>query len=52
MKAASWILRNKETKAVICETFDPRKVAALNTDKYEAIPILDYLVSLNAQVTA
>jgi len=48
MKTASWILRNKETKEVICETFDQRKVAALNTDKYEAIPILEYLASLNA----
>ena len=47
MKTASWILRNKTTKEVICETFDATKVAALNTEKYEAIPILEYLVSLN-----
>jgi len=44
---ASWVLRNKLTKEVICETFDPRKVAALNTDKYEAVPIGEYLGSLN-----
>jgi hypothetical protein len=47
MKTASWVLRNKETKEVICETFDKSKVDALNTEKYEAIPILEYLVSLN-----
>lgn len=47
MKTTSWILRNKETKEVICETFDKRKVDALNTEKYEAVPILEYLVSLN-----
>ena len=47
MKTASWVLRNKITKEVICETFDARKVAALNTDKYETVPILEYLVSLN-----
>lgn len=50
MKVASWILRDKETKRVICETFDKRKVDALNTAKYEAVPILDYLISLNTKV--
>jgi len=44
---ASWIFRNKHTKKVVCETFDPKKVAALNTTKYEAVPILEYLVSIN-----
>ena len=43
----SWILRNKATKEVIAETFDPKKVKYLNTDKYEAVPILEYLQSLN-----
>lgn len=52
MKTASWILRNKETKEVICETFDPAKVAALNTEKYEAVPIQEYLVSLNEPTDA
>lgn len=47
MKTASWVIREKTTGRVICETFNPRLVAALNTDKYEAVPILDYLVSLN-----
>jgi hypothetical protein len=46
---ASWVLRNKITKEVICETYDPRKVAALNTDKYEAVPIQEYLGSLNGK---
>ena len=43
----SWILRNRETREVICETFDRRKVAALNTAKYEAVPIIDYLAEVN-----
>jgi hypothetical protein len=29
------------------ETFDRKKVDALNTEKYEAVPILEYLTSLN-----
>jgi hypothetical protein len=52
MNPASWILRNKTTKEVICETFDPRKVAALNTAKYDAVPILAYLQEINRQIKA
>lgn len=43
----SWVIRNKATKEVIMETFDARKVAALNTDKYEAVEIQKYLGELN-----
>jgi hypothetical protein len=45
--SASWVIRNKETGEVLFETFDKRKVDALNTVKYEAIPIQQYLASLN-----
>lgn len=44
---ASWIIRNKDTREVVCETFNPQVVANLNTAKYEAVPILEYLQSLN-----
>lgn len=47
MKTASWIIRNKLTKKVIFETFNPNVVTALNKTVYEAVPILDYLQSLN-----
>ena len=47
MRTASWILRERVTKRVVCETFNPRAVAALNKSKYEAINILDYLFELN-----
>lgn len=47
MQTASWVIRNKTTGEVICETFDSRKVAALNTAKYEAVPIRQYLEQLN-----
>ena len=48
MKTASWVIRNKVSKYVICETFNADVVAKLNTDKYEAVPILEYLCSLNS----
>lgn len=47
MKAASWIIREKVTAKVLFETFDRKKVDALNTSKYEAVPIGEYLASLN-----
>ncbi|EMK3528725.1 PLxRFG domain-containing protein [Pseudomonas aeruginosa] len=45
--SASWVIRNKETGEVIAETFDRKKVDALNTEKYEVVPIQQHLASLN-----
>lgn len=45
--SASWVIREKATGKVIMETFDQKKVDALNTAKYEAVPIQQYLASLN-----
>jgi hypothetical protein len=47
MKTKSWVIRNKNTKVIIGEIFNQRIVDNLNTDKYEAIPILEYLQSIN-----
>lgn len=44
---ASWVIREKATGDVVMETFDKAKVAALNTAKYEAVPVQEYLASLN-----
>jgi hypothetical protein len=44
---ASWVIREKATGKVIMETFDRKKVDALNTGKYEAVPIREHLASLS-----
>jgi hypothetical protein len=49
---ASWVIKDKETGAVIMETFDRAKVDALNTAKYEAVPIIDHLAGLNKKPSA
>ena len=49
---ASWVIREKSTGRVIAETFNLDLVDALNTVRYEAVPIKDYLVSLNAKSAA
>jgi predicted nucleotidyltransferase len=46
---SSWVIKNKETGEVIMETFDRKKVDALNTDKYEAVPIAAHLAGINKQ---
>jgi len=46
---ASWVIRNKATGEVVMETFDRKKVDALNTEKYEAVPIGKYLAGLNGK---
>lgn len=47
MNPASWIIRRKDNKEVIAETFSKKIAEAINTKVYEAIPILEYLQSLN-----
>lgn len=46
-RTASWVIRDKATGEVQFETYDPAKVKALNTEKYEAVPILEYLQEVN-----
>lgn len=45
----SWVVREKATRRVLFETFSKRIVAALNTDRYEAVPILTYLGEINGR---
>lgn len=44
---ASWVIREKGTGKVVMETFDPKKVEALNTQRYEAVPAYQHLVEVN-----
>lgn len=48
-KQASWVIKDKATGAVVTETFDKAKVQALNTAKYEAVPVAEHLASLSAK---
>ena len=47
MKTASWVIINKATGFAIFETFNENTAKAVNTRLYEAVPILEYLQSLN-----
>lgn len=50
--SVSWVIRDKTTKKVVMETFNPQRVKALNTGKYEAVPIARYLQELNRNIKA
>lgn len=52
MKTASWVIRERATGRVLFETFLPSLVAALNTARYEAVPILQHLQEFNAAIKA
>lgn len=46
-RSASWVIRHRVTRAVVCETFSLRLVSRLNLQTYEAVPIGEYLGGLN-----
>ena len=52
MRTASWVIVNKTTGAAVFETFSPKIVSRINTAKYEAVPILEYLQAVNARIKA
>lgn len=49
MKIASWVVVDKSTGKAVFETFKQSTANAINRDKYQAIPIDEYLPTLNRQ---
>lgn len=50
MITASWVIINRATGAAVMETYRPFIAGAVNTKKYEAVPVLRYLQELNARI--
>lgn len=48
MRTASWVVRELATGRVIFETFNSDLRDSLNTEKYEMVPVAEYLASLNS----
>lgn len=46
----SYIIVKKGTLEPVCELFNKSNVERINTTKYEALPIKDYLYKLNAKI--
>ena len=51
-KTASWVIVERSTGKAVMETFSARVAGAVNAEKYEAVPILEYLHGFNERVRA
>lgn len=47
MQTASWVIIDKRTREVVAETFSRRTSNAVSRERYEVVPILQHLQSLN-----
>lgn len=47
MKIASWVIVNIATDQAVFETFNENTARAVNPRLYKAVPILEWLQSLN-----
>lgn len=51
MVSDSWVIVDKATDEAVLETFSAKIAKAINTEKYNVVPILEYLQSLNRKLT-
>jgi hypothetical protein len=49
-KPASWVIVNKSTGLCLFETFNIKIAQAINQNKYDVLPIYDYLAKLNRSI--
>ena len=48
--AASWVAVSKTTGDAVFETFSIDTAKAINLEKYDVVPVYDYLVSHNERI--
>ena len=46
----SWVIKDNQTKEVVCEIFNEKLLNKLNTKKYEAVPVKEHLEQLNKEL--
>ena len=46
----SWVIIDRVSKKAVLETFNPEFLEMLNTEKYQALPVKEYLEQLNLQI--
>jgi hypothetical protein len=50
LRTASWVIVDKSTNKAIFETFSKSITDKINVEKYQAVPILEYLQNLNKTI--
>lgn len=51
-KTVSWVFVDLETGKGVYETYSASVAAKVNTKRYKAVPILEYLQNLNRRIKA
>ena len=51
-RTSSWVIVNRATGAALFETFQESITLKLNTAKYQAVPVLQYLQQFNRSIKA
>lgn len=49
-RTASWVIVDKETGKAVMETFEESTAKKVNQARYEVVPILEYLQTLNRRL--
>lgn len=49
-QVASWVIRRLDTRQAIFETYNHSVAMKVNAEKFEAVPILQHLQEINAEV--
>lgn len=49
-KPASWVIVDRSTNAAVLEIYQESLLPHLDTEKYKAVPILQYLENLNRKI--
>jgi hypothetical protein len=52
MKTASWVIVSRQTGKAVLETFSEELAMAVNLHRYQVVPILEWLQSLNRKAAA
>lgn len=47
METASWVVVSRATGEPVLETFNRKVAAAINLDRYQVIPVLEWLAGFN-----
>lgn len=49
-RTSSWVICERDTGRAVYETYSSELVERINRERYIAVPVLEYLQSLNRQI--
>lgn len=49
-RTSSWVICERDTGRAVYETYSPELAERINRERYIAVPVLEYLQSLNRRI--